>query len=276
MSYNYHSKGKKHYRSLLDENFDFDKAYFYKKTSDEDWKKIETIIEEFFFDGTANVQILDKIDHFKSLDKGEENVNKLRELVTKIEDQNADHKNILKLSRTLNNYIIQEYYMYNPTVFECHFFPEPKNEVKVANMLRTVSKKLDIAIFSLSNNTLYEAIKEVWNAGCLVRIITDDECCKNYGSDIYKLAALGIPTKTDSSERYHMHHKMAIIDESVVVTGSFNWTAGAVNNNQENILFLENKGLAKQYTDEYNKLWNEFTRVITVEDAKKLMAQEKK
>jgi len=138
-------------------------------------------------------------------------------------------------------------------------------------MLRTCSKSLDIAIFSLTNNTLYEAIKEVWEAGCAVRIIADDECCKNYGSDVYRLAALGIPVKTDNSERFHMHHKMAIIDRSVVVTGSFNWTSQAVKNNQENILFFENKGLAQQYTDEYNHLWNTFTVEISPEKAKELM-----
>ena len=182
----------------------------------------------------------------------------------------------MKLSRTLNDYILNEYFQYNPTVFECHFFPNEKNLVKVANMLRTCNRSLDIAIFSLSNNTLYEAVKEVWNAGCKVRVIADDECCNNYGSDIYRLAALGIPVKTDNSEKFHMHHKMAIIDSSVVVTGSFNWTDQAVKHNQENILFIENKGLAKQYEDEYNHLWNTFTVEITPEKAKKLMEEHKK
>lgn len=140
-------------------------------------------------------------------------------------------------------------------------------------MLRTCNKSLDIAIFSLSNDTLYEAVKEVWNAGCAVRVIADDECCKNYGSDIWKLAALGIPVKTDNSERFHMHHKFAIIDQAVVVTGSFNWTSQAVKNNQENILFFENKALAKQYTDEYNHLWSTFTVEITPEKAKKLIEE---
>jgi mitochondrial cardiolipin hydrolase len=143
-------------------------------------------------------------------------------------------------------------------------------------MLRTVKKSLDIAIFSLSNDTIYEAVKEVWNSNCNVRIIADDECCNNYGSDIYRLAALGIPVKTDDSAKYHMHHKFAIIDESVVVTGSFNWTTQAVLNNQENILFIENKGLARQYTDEYNHLWNTFTISIDADKAKKLMEEQRK
>jgi phosphatidylserine/phosphatidylglycerophosphate/cardiolipin synthase-like enzyme len=276
MSYKYNNKNKSHYRSLLDENFDFQKAYFFQSVSDSDWNKIEAIVREYFEEGSANEKILDQLDPFQNLDKGETNVKKLREIVEKYEDKHSESKNILILSRVINKYILKEYYSYNSTVFECHFFPNESNEVKVANMLRTCSKTLDIAIFSLSNDVLYEAVKEVWNAGCSVRIIADDECCKNYGSDIYRLAAIGIPVKTDNSEKFHMHHKFAVIDQAVVVTGSFNWTSQAVKNNQENILFIENKGLAKQYIDEYNNLWNTFTIEINQEKAKKLMEESRK
>jgi len=133
-----------------------------------------------------------------------------------------------------------------------------------------------LQFFSLTNDVFFEAIKEVWNAGCEVRLIADDEGCKNWGSDIYRLAALGIPTKTDNSEKYHMHHKFAVIDNAVVITGSFNWTTQAVHNNQENILFMENKGLSQQYTDEYNHLWNTFTISISKDQAIKLMELAKK
>lgn len=260
----------------MDEKYDFEAAYFLKDVTSDEWKKIEAILEEYFADGTANKAILDKLDKFKNLDKGEHNVKKLREITQKHEDQHATHKNILQLTRVLNQYIVDEYYQYNPTVFECHFFPNEKNEVKIANMLRTCSKSLDIAIFSLSNDVLYEAVMEVWNAGCKVRVIADDECCKNFGSDIYRLAAAGVPVKTDNSERFHMHHKFAIIDETVVVTGSFNWTSQAIKNNQENILFIQNKALAQQYLDEYNHLWKTFVVEIKPDQAKKLIEEAKK
>jgi cardiolipin hydrolase len=64
-----------------------------------------------------------------------------------------------------------------------------------------------------------------------------------------------------------MHHKFAIIDESVIVTGSFNWTTQAVKNNQENILFYENKELASRYIEEYNKLWESFGKTLSKEEA---------
>jgi phosphatidylserine/phosphatidylglycerophosphate/cardiolipin synthase-like enzyme len=115
----------------------------------------------------------------------------------------------------------------------------------------------------------------VYKRGIKVRIIADDECVKNYGSDVYKLASYGIPCKTDNSAQFHMHNKYAIIDESVIVTGSFNWTTQAINNNQENLLFYEDKELAAQYIKEFNKLWNEFSTVIDKETAIKQLELEK-
>ncbi len=71
-----------------------------------------------------------------------------------------------------------------------------------------------------------------------------------------------------------MHHKFAVIDESVVITGSFKWTGQAVKFNQENILFYENKELAKKYTDEYERLWNSFVISISKETALKKIEED--
>ncbi len=134
-------------------------------------------------------------------------------------------------------------------------------------MLRTCRKTLDVAIFTLTNDKISAAIEEAFKRGVKVRIIADDECCKMLGSDVLKLASLGMDVKTDNAIKYHMHHKFAVLDNSVVITGSFNWTSQAVKFNQENILFFECPEIAEQYTQEYNRLWNEFTTVITQEQA---------
>ena len=164
--------------------------------------------------------------------------------------------------KSLNDFIKDTYYQYKPTLLEAYFFPNESNEVYVCNMLRTCRKSLDIAIFTLTNDKISAAITEAFERGVKIRIIADDECCKMMGSDVTRLAALGIPVKTDDEVRYHMHHKMAIIDDSVLVTGSFNWTTQAVKNNQENIIFMENPDVCKKYKEEYNRLWNEFTTEI--------------
>ncbi len=57
-----------------------------------------------------------------------------------------------------------------------------------------------------------------------VRVISDDECMKQKGSDVHWLHEKGVPVRTDFNEVTHMHNKFLIIDRSHVLTGSFNWT----------------------------------------------------
>jgi phosphatidylserine/phosphatidylglycerophosphate/cardiolipin synthase-like enzyme len=71
-----------------------------------------------------------------------------------------------------------------------------------------------------------------------------------------------------------MHHKFAVLDQSVVITGSFNWTAQAVKFNQENIIFYENKELASSYTEEYNRLWDSFVVSIGKKEAEVKIKEE--
>jgi phosphatidylserine/phosphatidylglycerophosphate/cardiolipin synthase-like enzyme len=131
---------------------------------------------------------------------------------------------------------------------------------------------LDIAIFTLTNDKIFAAIEEAFNRGVKVRIIADDECCKMLGSDVLRAASIGVPVKTDCA-RFHMHHKFAVIDNSLLITGSFNWTVQAVKFNQENILFYENPSLANIYTEEFNRVWNQFVTVVTKEEALKIMKE---
>lgn len=54
-----------------------------------------------------------------------------------------------------------------------------------------------------------------------------------------------------------MHHKVFIIDEKVVVTGSFNPTAGGNERNDENILIIEDEAIAKRFVEEFWKVYGE-------------------
>jgi cardiolipin hydrolase len=143
-------------------------------------------------------------------------------------------------------------------------------------MFRTCKKTLDIAIFTFTRDSIAQAILDAHQRGLKVRCIGDDGNSKVKGSDVRLLASVGIPCKTDNNIRFHMHNKMAIIDNSVVITGSFNWTNQAINKNQDNILFIEDKNIANQYTEYFNKVWDSFQTVITKEDAKKYLEEEKK
>ena len=47
---------------------------------------------------------------------------------------------------------------------------------------------------------------------------------KNAGSDVLELRQCGIPARHDANTA-HMHHKFAIVDNALLINGSFNWYA---------------------------------------------------
>ena len=62
----------------------------------------------------------------------------------------------------------------------------------------------------------------------------------------------GVPTYIDAKHAI-AHNKIMVIDSHTILTGSFNFTKAAEENNAENLLVIEDAALAKKYTDNWQK-----------------------
>lgn len=120
-------------------------------------------------------------------------------------------------------------------------------------------KSLDLCIFSFTNDDLANEIIAAHKRGVAVRIITDDEAMKGKGADAQRCSDAGIPVRTDSEEKYHMHNKFMLVDQLYLVTGSFNWTFQAGKSNQENVIVVDGPYFCEKYNTEFNNLWNQFS-----------------
>ena len=49
-----------------------------------------------------------------------------------------------------------------------------------------------------------------------------------------------------------------VVDEQMLLTGSYNWTKTAAENNQENLLSILHPEICQQYLREFNRLWGKF------------------
>ena len=253
-----------------------DKTYFYQNLTPSQWKEISNFISSSLSNKNLEQKEIEYFfSNYPNLKKGEYNIKKLRDILKEATNNNnygflgfSSNKNIeFESYQKILDYIINNYYMVKPSIFEVHFFPNSSEEIHLINLISKTKISLDLAMFTINNVRIAEEIKNIFNRGIKLRIISDGGCIKMPSSNIYSLAALGISIKIDDSVRYHMHHKFCVIDNSVVITGSFNWTDQAVNHNQENLLFLENKDLAMKYSNEFQRLWDDFEIVITKEKA---------
>ena len=252
-------------------NFDFNSNYFYQELTQKEENEIRNYIEKFLSEKSTNKEdLINFFSKYPNIVKG--NSNKIHQIL----NESSEKYTNLSSFKIINDYILSEYYAPKPSICECYFFPNGANEKYVVNMLRTCKKSLDIAIYSFTLESITNALIEVHNRGIPVRVICDNECEKKSTSKIKKLASVGIVCKTDNCS-YYMHHKFAIIDVSIIITGSFNWSTQAVNHNQENILFLENKYLAQKYLEQFNKLWSLYDNcTINKEEAKKYVEEKER
>lgn len=258
--------GQRYFRkSLLDKKFNPEEAYFDKPLTQAEWKQIEAFADKYL-EGEDTEEVGKFLSKFPNLKRGEKNILKLREIFNAQIEKTP--KGAVRFQKAMN-YIIDNLYIPKPFVCDAVFFPGENHENTVVNMIRTAKYSIHVCMFTMTNDKLFEALEECWNENVDIHVITDDECVKQKGSDVYKLAAMGIPVKTDNSAQYHMHHKFVIIDKEVLVTGSFNWTVQAVRNNNENVLFIQNKVLVGKYLEEFDKMWKSFKTEITQEEGRK-------
>ena len=141
---------------------------------------------------------------------------------------------------------------------DAFFFPDPKSEKKLIKYLKMAQKSLIVAVFTLTNDDLVQEIRNAKNRGAKVRVISDDDLLKMQGSDVKTLHDEGIEVRVDLDPRSQMHHKFCVIDDYLLVTGSFNWTKQAVTKNQENLIVLDDPYLCQLYTAEFDRMWVAF------------------
>lgn len=140
---------------------------------------------------------------------------------------------------------------------EALFSPHDDCSHRICRLISSARKKLDICVFTITDDRITEAILDAHARQVQIRIITDNDKSFDLGSDIERLERSGIPVRTDQTE-YHMHHKFALFDSEYVLTGSYNWTRSASLNNSENLVITNDPQLLDRFESEFEKLWNGF------------------
>ncbi|MCB9284471.1 MAG: hypothetical protein H6563_10390 [Lewinellaceae bacterium] len=156
-----------------------------------------------------------------------------------------------------------------PTVFqigdirlENYFMPSDRIVPLLVDRLGTTDKDLEFGLFILTRDELAAALKDAWFAGRDVRGIIEDPDIS--GSDFNFLLSQGVPLQEHTPYGL-FHHKYAIVDAQapdsapLVITGSYNWTAAATNENDENTMILHDATIANLFLQEFEERWQELT-----------------
>lgn len=140
-----------------------------------------------------------------------------------------------------------------------YFSPGDDCVNSIIRLLGQSRASADICVFTITDNRLADSLERAHDRGLRIRIITDNDKSLDLGSDIERLIRFGIPVRTDDSE-HHMHHKYALFDETVVLTGSYNWTRSAALHNRENVVIARDPRLVRKFQENFDELWQAFDR----------------
>ena len=115
------------------------------------------------------------------------------------------------------------------------------------------AKKIDIAVYSITNQNIVNAIIDAKERGAKVRVITDRLQSAGKYSLAEELESAGIPVITNIKHKI-MHNKFAIFDGKRIESGSYNWTDSATKSNAENCMFFDQENEA--FTKQFDYLWD--------------------
>lgn len=146
----------------------------------------------------------------------------------------------------------------------------------IGKALNTATAEVNLALFVFSDQALANLLETRHQAGVTVRSLIDTgfayrnysegldmmgvtlpdaQCRLEQGNRPWKqaIASVGVPTLPEGDL---LHHKFAVIDNRLVITGSQNWSAAANHQNDENLLVIDNATVAAHFQREFDRLYS--------------------
>ncbi len=143
-----------------------------------------------------------------------------------------------------------------PAAPEVYFSPAGGVRQALVRQIDEATTSIDLAIFDFTAGELAEALVRARTRDVAVRIVADARQARGRHSAIPRLVAAGIEVRLlHGKGRGIMHHKFAVFDGRLVVTGSYNWTDSAEGQNFENALFLDDVAVVGRYAARFERLF---------------------
>ena len=122
----------------------------------------------------------------------------------------------------------------------------------LASAIDTAHLSVDVAAYSLSLNSIRDALLRARDRGVRVRMVMESDNLDR--SDPQKLKDAGIPILGDRREGL-MHNKFVVIDNSEVWTGSMNYTDAGTYEDNNNLMRIRSAKMAQDYTKEFEEMF---------------------
>lgn len=125
--------------------------------------------------------------------------------------------------------------------------------------LENAQSSIRFMVFSFTRDDLGLALLSRASVGVDIQGIFETTGSQTEFSEMTRLYCAGLDVRQDGNNGI-LHHKVFIIDDATVVTGSFNFSNNAVDSNDENVLIIRDTDIAALYIDEFLRIQSIATR----------------
>jgi phosphatidylserine/phosphatidylglycerophosphate/cardiolipin synthase-like enzyme len=133
-----------------------------------------------------------------------------------------------------------------PTGWQVFFSPRGGCTDAVVDVLDRATNSVLVQAYSFTSTPIARAIVDAQRRHVQVAVILDKSQRSERYSSADFLRNSGVATFIDATHAI-AHNKVMVIDGATVITGSFNFTKAAEENNAENLLIINDPVLAAKY-----------------------------
>lgn len=142
----------------------------------------------------------------------------------------------------------------NGTMIETYFSPDDGVSDVIVDLVSDADESIYFMAYSFTSDPISEAIQSRARDGVSIAGVMDhSQVASNQGGEYDVFVQAGLDVVEDGIQGL-MHHKVFIIDEQIVITGSYNFSRSAEERNDENILVIYNTDIAKAFLAEFQRV----------------------
>jgi cardiolipin hydrolase len=130
---------------------------------------------------------------------------------------------------------------------------------EIERLIGAAHTSVDAALYRLNNPYLARVLAQAAERGVRVRLVLDRGKYEETTSTREILTESHLTFRLSYGRLGRdskMHHKFAILDDALVVTGSYNWTIESEKENFDNLVVLREPPHVLLYRSEFEALWN--------------------
>lgn len=123
------------------------------------------------------------------------------------------------------------------------------------NEISLTQRSIKIAVSWFTNYALFKQLKELARKGIDIQLIINNDSVNNggYCLDFNELIELGVHISLVEFPHL-LHHKFCIIDNKIVINGSYNWTRFSEKNFENIMIFRNNYNVTCSFNEEFENI----------------------